>query len=32
MKELLAEYATSHRRSVHNEIVLAGNVPASVVF
>jgi hypothetical protein len=32
MKELLAEYATSHRRSVHNEIILAGNVPASVAF
>ena len=31
MKELLAEYAASHRRSVHNEIVLAGNVPASAV-
>ena len=31
MKELLAEYAASHRRSVHNEIVLARNVPASAV-
>ena len=31
MKELLAEYAASHRRSVHNEIVLVRNVPASAV-
>ena len=32
MRDLLAESATSHRRSVHNEIVLAGNVPVSVAF
>jgi hypothetical protein len=31
MKELLAEYSTSHRRSVHNEIVLFRNLPASAV-
>jgi len=31
MKELRAEYATGHRRSVHNEIVLLGNLPASAV-
>lgn len=29
--DLRAEYAASHRRSVHNEIVLMWNVPASAV-
>lgn len=31
MKGLLAEYAASHRRSVHNEIVLVRHAPASAV-
>ena len=31
MKELRAEYATGHQRSVHNEIVLLRNLPASAV-
>ncbi len=31
LRDLRAEYAASHRRSVHNEIVLMRNVPSSAV-
>lgn len=31
LSDIKAEYAVSHRRSLHNEIVLMWNVPASAV-